>query len=58
MPRRKTEGNVVPEAEVLRSEPKGRKPSPARQTLLDAANGKDTVLTFESAELAKSSAYG
>ena len=58
MPRRKTAENEVPPAEETKPEPKGRQPSPARQTLLDADDGKETVQTFETPALAKSSAYG
>lgn len=47
-----------PEAQEAKPERKGRKPGPARQTLLDAAEGKETVLRFDTAELAKGAAYG
>jgi hypothetical protein len=42
----------------VQPEKKGRKPGPARQTLLDAADGKETVLRFDTPELAKGAAYG
>ena len=46
----KTEDDAPPKKE--------RKPGPARQTLLDAARGKETVLRFDTAQIAKGAAYG
>ena len=54
----KKTSNQEPTESTEQQEKRGRKPGPARQTLLDAVDGKETVLTFTSPDLAKGSAYG
>ncbi len=54
----KKTSNQEPTESTEQQEKRGRKPGPARQTLLDAVDGKETVLSFGSPDLAKGSAYG